>query len=88
MSRVKPDVTLADQNTGVVDRLGKSLLEHLSLETALKEILHLQTEHVIELHLVISEHTNAHQAAKKRITLEQSASVLQAKSQSISIHNK
>lgn len=34
-----PDVTLANEDTGVVDGLGKSELEHLSLEATLKEVL-------------------------------------------------
>jgi len=33
------DLPLPDQNPGLVDGLGKSKLEHLGLETTLKEIL-------------------------------------------------
>ena len=40
-----PDVPLADENTGVVDGLGEAELEHLGLEAALKEIVHLENEH-------------------------------------------
>jgi len=43
------DVALLDQDTGVVDRLGKTELEDLGLEAALEEILGLEVEHVIEL---------------------------------------
>lgn len=37
-----PDVTLADQNTGMVDGLGKTELVDTGLETTLQEILNLQ----------------------------------------------
>ena len=39
--RKLPDVTLADQNTSVVDGLGKTKLEHLGLEAALQKVLDL-----------------------------------------------
>ena len=45
-----PDVTLADENAGVMDRLGQSKFEDLSLQTTLKEILNFEGEHVIQLH--------------------------------------
>lgn len=55
------DVTLADEDTGVVDRLGEARLEDLSLKTALKEILDLEGKHVIETHALLVEHTDADQ---------------------------
>jgi len=42
-----PDVTLADQNASVVDRLGQSELENLSLQTTLQEIFNAKTQNVI-----------------------------------------
>ena len=45
-----PDVTLSDENTSVVNRLGKTELVDTSLQTALQEILDFQSQHVIELH--------------------------------------
>merc|ERR1719187_1031344 len=48
------NVTLSDEDTSMVDRLGKSKLEHLGLKTTLQEILNLETEHVIELHATSS----------------------------------
>ena len=35
-----PDVSLADEDAGVVDALGESHLEDLSLEASLQEVLH------------------------------------------------
>ncbi len=70
------DVTLDDQDTGVVDRLGKAGLEDLSLQTTLKEILDLEGEHVIETHAGLVEHTDAHQTANDGVTLEETLGVL------------
>ena len=72
----KPDVSLSDEDTGVVDRLGKAELEHLCLETTLKEVLNLETEHVIELHVLLVEDTNADETAQECVTLKQTAGVL------------
>jgi len=41
-------VPLLDENTGVVDALGKTTGEHESLETTLEEILNLKGKDVIE----------------------------------------
>lgn len=70
------DVTLADEDTGVVDRLGKSKLEDLGLETTLKEVLGLEGKNVVETHAVVVEHTNAHKTADKGVTLEKTLGVL------------
>ena len=37
----KPDVALADEDTGVVDGLGQPKLEHLRLQAAIEEVLNL-----------------------------------------------
>lgn len=70
------DVALTDQDTGVVDGLGKTGLEDLGLEAALQEILNLQGQDVIQLHLVLVQDTNADQATDQSVTLEQAAGVL------------
>lgn len=54
-----PDVSLDNEDTGVVDALCKTALEDLGLETALKEVLDLKGEHVVEPHAALVEHTNA-----------------------------
>lgn len=62
-----PDVALADQHTGVVDGLGQAQLEDLGLQTPLQEILNLQTQDIIQLHLALVQHSNAHQSPKQGI---------------------
>lgn len=42
------NVSLVDENTGVVDRLGKAGLEDLSLQTSLQEVLELESQDVVE----------------------------------------
>ena len=78
LSALVPDVSLSDEHTGVVHRLGQTKLEHLSLQAALKEILNLETQNVIELHAVLVQNTQANQAAKKCVTLEKAQRVLTA----------
>ena len=70
------DVALADEDTGVVDRAGKTELEHLGLETALQEVLDGEGQDVIELHLVLGEHTGADKLADKGVALEETLLVL------------
>merc|ERR1712189_103359 len=66
------DVALLDQHTGVMDRLGESKLEDLGLEATLQEVLDLETEDVIELHLILGQDTDADQTAEKGVTYEKS----------------
>ena len=42
------DVSLADENTGVVNGLGETRLVDLGLQTSLKEVLNLESKNVIE----------------------------------------
>eukprot|EP00512_Aurantiochytrium_limacinum_P014649 CAMPEP_0171574268 /NCGR_PEP_ID=MMETSP0961-20121227/5252_1 /TAXON_ID=87120 /ORGANISM="Aurantiochytrium limacinum, Strain ATCCMYA-1381" /LENGTH=186 /DNA_ID=CAMNT_0012129543 /DNA_START=36 /DNA_END=596 /DNA_ORIENTATION=- len=77
------DVALADENTGVVDALGKALLEDLGLETALKETLGGELKDEIQLLLVLGEETVANHTAEEGLTLEHTALVLLVKSQEL-----
>jgi len=61
-------VTLADQHAGVMDGLGQSQLEHLRLQTALQEVLDLQTQHVIELHARLVQDTDTDQTTQQGVT--------------------
>ena len=70
------DVALADQDTGVVDRLGEAELVDEGLEAALQEILSLQGQDVIELHAGLVEHTNTDEAANEGIAFEETLGVL------------
>lgn len=69
------DVALTDQDTGVVDALGKSELEDLSLQATLQEIFNLQTQDVIQLGLGVVEDTNADQATDQGVSFEQATGV-------------
>ena len=77
------DVTLLDQDTSVVNRLGKAKLVHAGLETALKEILDLKGKDVIELHAGLVEDTDAHKTANQGVTLEQTLGVLLIESEQL-----
>lgn len=63
-----PNVPLADKDTSVVDALGKSKLEDLCLKPPLQEILDLQAQDIIELHLTLIEHTDSHQTPEQSVT--------------------
>jgi len=75
------DVTLADEDTSVVDGLGKAELVHAGLETALQEVLDLEGQDVIELHARLVEDTDTDETADKGVTLEKALGVLLVKSQ-------
>jgi hypothetical protein len=75
------DVSLSDKNTGVVDGLGKTLLEDLGLESALHESLSGKLENIIEGVLLVSQETVSLEAADKRGSLEESLRILQVQSQ-------
>lgn len=70
------DVALADQDTGVVDRLGEAELVDEGLEAALEEVLSLEGQDVIELHAGLVEHTDTDQAANEGIAFEETLGVL------------
>lgn len=76
-------MTLLDQDTGVVDGLGKAKLVHAGLETALQEVLDLQGQDVIELHARLIEHTDTDQTANQGVTLEQTLGVLLIESEEL-----
>ena len=60
----------------MVDGLGQTALEDLSLGTTLQEVLNLEGQHVIETHTGLVEHTNANETTNEGITLEQTLGVL------------
>lgn len=74
-------MTLADQDTGVVDRLGKTELVDAGLETALQEVLDLEGQDVIELHAGLVEDTDTDETANEGVTLEKALGVLLVESQ-------
>jgi hypothetical protein len=81
-----PDVALADEDTSVVDGLGKTELVDAGLETALQEVLNLEGQDVIELHAGLVEHTNADEAANEGVTFEKALRVLLVEGQERTAH--
>lgn len=79
------DVTLTDQDAGVVNGLGKTELVDAGLEAALQEILDLQGQHVIELHARLVEDTDADKTANQGISLEETLGVLLVESEELTI---
>lgn len=72
-------MTLLDQDTGVVDGLGQSKLVDTGLETTLQEILNLQSQHVIELHAGLVEHTDTDQTTDQSVSFEKALGVFLVK---------
>jgi hypothetical protein len=70
------DVALSDQHTGVVDGLGKTLLEDFGLKSSLHESLSGQLEDVIERVLFVSQETVSLQATEEWGGLEESLRIL------------
>lgn len=70
------DVALANQDTGVVDGLGKTELVNTGLQAALQEILNLQGQDVIELHARLVEDTDTDETSNQGIAFEKSLGVL------------
>jgi hypothetical protein len=81
-----PDVSLADENTSVVDGLGETELVDAGLETTLQEILNLEGQHVIELHAGLVEDTDADETANEGVTLEKALGVLLVESEKRTAH--
>jgi hypothetical protein len=63
-----PDVALTDEHASMMVGLGQSELEDLRLETTFQEILHLETENVIELHARFVQDSNADETTEQGIT--------------------
>lgn len=62
------DVTLLDEDTSVMDRVGESTLLDESLESSLHELGGGQTEDVIELALVVLEESETDHSADEGLT--------------------
>jgi hypothetical protein len=69
-------MTLPNQNSRMVNALCKAEFEYLGLQATLQEVLNLKSEHVIETHARLVEHTNAHKTTNECIALEQTLRVL------------
>lgn len=80
------DVALADEDTGVVDGLGKAELEDTGLEAALQEILDLQGQDVIEFHAGLVEDTDTDETANEGIAFEETLGVLLVEGKKLTVH--
>lgn len=77
------NVSLSDQDSGVVDRSGQAQLENLGLQSSLQKVFGGQCQDVIQLHLVLGQDTNSHQSSDQGVTLKQSLGVLLVSGQKI-----
>ena len=75
------DVSLLNELTSVVNGLGKTELEDLSLQSAVHELRGGKFENVIELHVFLRDETEAGHTADNSSTLEDSAGVLLVQSE-------
>ena len=60
----------------MVNTLSEVGLEHLRLQPALQEILDFQSQHVIETHAGLVEHTDTDETTDEGVTLEKTLGVL------------
>lgn len=81
------DVALANQDTGVVDGLGKTELVDTRLQAALQEILNLQGQDVIELHARLVEDTDTDKTSDKGVAFEKSLGVLLVEGKKLTAKN-
>lgn len=72
----QPDVSLENQHPSMVNRLGQTKFEHLSLKTPFKEIFNSKTQNVIQLHSAFVQHSDTDETTKQSISFEQSPWVL------------
>jgi hypothetical protein len=80
-----PDVSLPDENTGVMDALGETELVHTSLKATFQEVFDLQGEHVIELHAGFVEDTDTDETANEGIAFEEALGVFLVEGEQLTI---
>jgi hypothetical protein len=69
-------VSLLDEDTSVVDRLGETELVDTSLEAALEKVLDLEGKNVIQSHAGLVEDTDTYETTDQGVTLEETLGVL------------
>ena len=80
-----PDVSLSDQDSGVVDRSSFEVVsKDDGLESSFHELGRSQTQDVIELVLVFVEETESEASSHEGFTFEKSSGILLIKSQEFS----
>mmetsp|Transcript_52738 Transcript_52738/g.80032 ORF Transcript_52738/g.80032 Transcript_52738/m.80032 type:complete len:173 (-) Transcript_52738:58-576(-) len=74
-------MTLPDENTGVVDRLGQPLFVDLGLKTAFQQLLGGKLKNGIEFKFIVSEQTVTTHSSQQSGTLEDPLGILGVKGQ-------
>lgn len=82
-----PDMSLSDQNSGVVDTLGQPKLVHASLQSSLQEIFDFESKHVIEFHTRFIEDTDTHETTDEGISFEQTLGILLIEGKKLTVGN-
>jgi hypothetical protein len=77
------DVSLSDHDTSVVDGLGETVLEDLSLKASLEHLLNSHGKSIIELPLAIIEQAEPDKSSEKSLTLEDSGLVVLLKGEKV-----
>jgi hypothetical protein len=77
--RSNTNVSLTDQNTSMMDRLGKTLLVNLGLKTPLQKLLSSKLKDGIKIKLIISKKTVTGHATKKSRSLKDTLGILGVK---------
>jgi hypothetical protein len=78
-------MSLADEDTGVVDGLCKTESVHAGLETTFQEILNLEGQHVIESHAGFVEDTDTDKTANQGVTLEETLGIFLVASKKLTV---
>jgi len=78
------DVSLSDEDSGMMDTLGKAMFEDLCLESSFHKVFNAKTKDVIELHSRLLKDTNSYQSSKECITFKESSRILFIKSEKFS----
>lgn len=78
-------MSLSDDHSSLVDGLGvEGILGNSGLQSAVKELVQGQTQHVIELEFLVGEETIAMHSSEKGSTFEKSSRVLFLKGEEFS----
>lgn len=77
------NVSLADENTGMMDALCQSKLEDESLKTTLQHILWGQSQHIIQFVLVLCQESVLEHSSQEGLSLEKTTWILLIKSEQL-----
>ena len=79
------DVSLLDQDSGVVDRLGETELVDTGLKTSFQEIFDTEGQHVIKLHAGFVEDANSDETTDEGIAFEEPFGVFLVECEKLSV---